>query len=412
MSKIIQLAKKIDFFGKPFIFEEKENNKYTTLLGTLMTLLIIITCIVMGFLFGREIFERKNPSVLTSDEIIDVSRVNMTDFPIFFTFKKGSGQYQPLAKKHMIMEISFLTLSKDNEIKSYFYEGFKKCEVSEYSENYHQYIQDIYDDIGNNHDLYCINRNDIYVQNRYADTNSALINVRFRLCDQVFDKGICVDIEEGKKMINDLYIYYIYIDSYIDSSDYNKPTNYFTAAKSQKVGPDFLQINYFSIQNTKLITNKGWLLDNKKEEEHYSIQSIVKEVTNTYNGNAFWLAMDSPNFRPKIIRSYTKIQDVIAKIGGFFNGLYICTLIITKNFINFSFYSYIYTYFTDIYNPNNNNKEISKATNTNHFITTNTNNNNNNVSKKNFIRLSQSNVISEVLDKNRKNDSMIYLSKD
>lgn len=119
MRSILNLSKKVDMFGKPFIFEEKDNQKFTTLVGTILTFFIIITCCVIGFLFGKEIYERKSPSVLSSEEIIEVSRVNMTDFPIFFTFKTGDGKYQPLLqsilgwKSLLLLSLRILKLKAD-----------------------------------------------------------------------------------------------------------------------------------------------------------------------------------------------------------------------------------------------------------------------------------------------------------
>lgn len=309
------LIRKVDLFGKPYIFEERDTQKFSTILGTVSTLMIVITCIIIGFMFGKEIYERKNPSVMSSDDKAQVSRVNMTNFPIFFAFINGPTINQPQAVNHIKMEITLMELDEKITPTTHYYSGYKKCDVSEYSEFYQPYVQEIYNDMGSTYDLYCINRDELYVKNKYASADSCYVNVRFLLCNSEIEE--CGNKEEQEKLMKDAYVMVVYIDAYVDPGNYDNPKNYYKTTSPQKLGESLLQRNFFSVQRTKLVTHKGWLLEDIYEEEILNIRSVVKDVSTGYNGNLFWFTIDSPNIRTKIVRSYMKVQDVIAKIGGF-----------------------------------------------------------------------------------------------
>lgn len=143
MNSLFETARKIDLFGKLYIFEEKDHQKFTTVLGTLLTFIIIITCIVIGFLFGQEVYQRKNPTVLNSTEKIDFSRINLSEFPIFFAIVNGPSVNQPTAPDYIKMEMTQIEFDKNFSPTVSYYSGYKQCSVSDYSELYQPYVQNI-----------------------------------------------------------------------------------------------------------------------------------------------------------------------------------------------------------------------------------------------------------------------------
>lgn len=208
----------------------------------------------------------------------------------------------------------------------------------------------IYNSIGLSFDLYCIKyNNDLYIQNDYSAASSSYLNVRFSLCDETLNQ--CGDdLSERDRLISDLYVVSLYVDSYIDSSNYENPKKYYSVTNPIKVSEGLLQRHFYNIQKINFIDHKGWMLEDKISEDVLSIKSISKEVSAAYNNNLLWVTLSSPNIRSRIERSYMKIQDTLAKIGGFFNALFIIILILSKNYVDFSFYKYIYSQFSQIKN--------------------------------------------------------------
>ena len=81
-----EFIKKFDFLGNKYSLEEKSNSNYTSILGSIFSITIILTSMILAFLFGQEVYKRNNPSVYSFQEFIPYSRVNFTDFPILFSF--------------------------------------------------------------------------------------------------------------------------------------------------------------------------------------------------------------------------------------------------------------------------------------------------------------------------------------
>lgn len=343
MKSLLYHAQKIDLFGRNYIFEEFDSQRYSTKTGIFFTILIVITCIVIGFLFGQEIYSRDNPTVLNSEEYLDNSRITVKEFPMFFSFVNGPTVNQPTVPLYVDMKITHMIINNDFTPTIKYYDGYKRCNVEEYEEFYQPYIKDIFADLKdkNSMDLYCINQNDLYFQNDYSAKNSSYINVRFLLRTE--SEGN-IDLEARTALLKDLYLVTTVVDSYIDSSNYDNPKNYYVSNKSQKISTDFNQRVFYNIQKISFSTNNGWLLDDEVKEDILSVKSITQDISSS-DGNLFWVTLSSPNIRNKIKRSYMKVQDMLAKIGGFFNALYMVILILTKNYVNFSFYNYIYKYF-------------------------------------------------------------------
>jgi len=89
--KISTYFKSIDAFGKNTGFIHEDNNDFKTNLGAILSILIVIACTIITILFGKEIFERKNPNVSESSEFSSVARVEMLDWPVFFILSDTYG---------------------------------------------------------------------------------------------------------------------------------------------------------------------------------------------------------------------------------------------------------------------------------------------------------------------------------
>lgn len=351
MTSLKSKIRKTDLFGKFLILEEEENQKHTTVFGLLVSFLIVVTCIVVGFLFGKEIYERKNPTVYNSNDKLSKSIIKLTEFPIFFTYVTGAGVFLPNAHKYINMELTHLIMA--DSYAEYptlkYYSGHKKCNVSEFSETYQPLVAALYD--SNTFDINCILYNeDMYFSDDYSTLGSSLINVRF-----VLNKSNSTQefLDEQEALLRNLYITMTYFDSFIDSSVYKNPINYYNTVQAQQLSIGLLQRKFLNVERLKLITHKGWLLENIEEQEVFSVRSSYKDVISDKNGNLYYISLTSPNIRTKIVRTYMKIQDMFAKVGGFFNALFIIATVMSKHYVDFSYYRHIYQHFYKFKKPEN-----------------------------------------------------------
>lgn len=86
--------RKIDIFGDKFTFSSFGKSHFKTTFGGLATLIIVVTTIVIGLLWGQDFYQRKNPYAVTKQVIKDSYEfINLTNsnFTLAFRFENSNG---------------------------------------------------------------------------------------------------------------------------------------------------------------------------------------------------------------------------------------------------------------------------------------------------------------------------------
>lgn len=331
----------IDLFGKTMMFEENGSQKYNTILGNITTFLLFITCLTIGFMFGQEIYLRQTPIVINSDEKLQNSRIETKDYPIFFGFSYSNST----AIKNIESIFDFVVtrfIVKDDLSTNYniTYGLRDNCDPDDYDELYRPMIKSLYtqNSKANNLRLFCIHKEGLYIQNEFSTWNSSSISIRVEMCKS--HKRSCHPQLEA--IVNDAYITIATFDAVADPKNYTNPVSYFTNMLVQQLNTVFFKRNYITTQVASLETNEGWLIDNIVKKEYITRKAITKDLNPVINGSIFSMTFESTNVRSRIIRNYMKIQDLLAKIGGFFNALLIICYLLTTNYVDFNYYTSLY----------------------------------------------------------------------
>lgn len=338
MKKLAINLRKVDLFGKSLIFEEKESQKHHTLIGNIMTFSVIITCCIIGFMFGNEIYERKTPTVIVSEDIIDTSRFTFKEYPLIFSFAYFDGT--PIRDSHLAFNLNVGNMTVSPTFDSVFSEkkgGLRNCTVDMFIEKYQPIVSKILTDNANagrsSLDMICPDP-DAFVQNPYISANSTFLNFRFSLCNST--ERTCHPNQS--RISQDFYIIVRTVEAFIDPKNYTHPIVYYANTQPQQVSNFLMKRNFYSIEKRKLITYQGWLLDSTVEEEFFTVKEVLKDVNPTFRNDLFQATFTSATRRMVTTRRYMKIQDLFASIGGFFNFLYIICTILLKDYVDFNYY--------------------------------------------------------------------------
>jgi len=84
----LSTLKRLDIFGLDLTFEEHSVQSFKTYVGAIMSIITFISIIVIGILFGKEVYERKNPLVASTQEVLERGEVDFKDMEFFFFFIK------------------------------------------------------------------------------------------------------------------------------------------------------------------------------------------------------------------------------------------------------------------------------------------------------------------------------------
>lgn len=340
----INFLNKYDMFGKVYSFEEKQNKSYNTIIGTIFTILLYITILIIGIIYGQELIIRENPIMITSKEIVSSSetKVYTEDYPIMINIYDRRGIAIEDIEKIIKIEVSHFNFTSSNPL-SVSKQEIKPCDPNDYSIENRKYIIEaskFYLFRNGTSSLYCVKpKKDLYFHGKYTSTNSSFLHMIFKLCNSTIEK--CVD------NINDyinfsFYVQFSFINSYIEPKSYNNPIHKYLDSITTNIGDSVSKRKFVSFLKNKIINDNGFLFESIDYITYITLGSTLNEVTPTKTNEMFMLTFDSPNIIEKSTRSYMKIQELIAKLGGLFNGFKLIVLLIINQYVKFSYLVKIY----------------------------------------------------------------------
>ncbi len=331
---MLDYFRKLDMFGQSISFEENESKTLKTPQGAILSLIIIIATAIISFLFGQDIYLRTNAITRNSQIFNSNSTVRVNDLPFIFGFSDPLGipLNNPLDYFDVYYEVysfdqNMLTTYKKNKIKS-------ECNSTAFPPEYKDYIKSTPCDLMKG--CFCIDqKDDAFFKNKYDTANSQFIKVVFYPCNPA--KRTCAS-DMNKYLKNFLAIAGL-VNSYINPEDYYNPVNYYMNIVNYQFSDLLFKRIFISISNNFFFSDDGILLQSVREIPYFQTYNAYSEVIAYTQGvtplGAFTLT--SEFISNSTFRSYTKVQDLMAKIGGFFNGLYVI------------FYAFSYHYFWFLY---------------------------------------------------------------
>lgn len=329
--------KSIDIFGKMYSFERKGTQHNYTSLGGFFTVGIVIAVAIVGFLFGKEIYERKIPNSNFSEEMIETSRIDLNDIPIMFWFGLQGGRRINDISTVLSFKTKLHTFKIDLTSEEEFFPSLSPC-VSDSFNNHRELIEeDIINAKVQNMDMLCLNTDpNMYFQNDYSSKNSTFVHLFISYCDPT-QRECHPDLEIIKQ---GLFVKILTINSIIDPKNFEKPISYYKQILSEQVSDAMMKRIYLGFTRNILETDDGWILENKVYEEFFELRKIKQEVNKYVKSKAqpIWVTIESPNLRLRVVRHYLKIQELFAKIGGLFNALVIISKIVLSDYLNFNYY--------------------------------------------------------------------------
>lgn len=346
MNKFFSELKKISIFGKDLQFEKDYNNKFVSLSSLILTIFVIIFTIIVGFIFGKEIYERKTPKFTSSKSPVSFENTKffIQDMPILLNFRTKN--VQPISdetiRKVLSFKLSLLTFH--DGIGKFTEKEIKKCNVNEFKNKEYEKLLEKEFSVP---DLvyYCISP-DEYVQSKRGATESQVLNI-------IVDKCIGNCLPNIDNFVEGMYAAFSYLNSYVDPFDYNNPIKYYFEKFPIRLNNKLSKEITYSFTKNTLLTNKGWIFSDSKIQHYVTYDNVLRDVflsdTNLLN-----IFIDSPTLVYYTTREYMKIQDLLANIGGFFNATYLILSFVFTNMLKFEYYVYIHNKHTEF------SKEIKK----------------------------------------------------
>lgn len=293
-------------------------------------------------MFGKEVYERKLPSVYLMNERVKKSEVLMREFPLFFKFCWVNGTLLSNLDDYFDFQITNMHFDDNYNITYEFLQPTTNCTPSLFSSSNPELLNKI---LSKNEEYMCVdtrkNNTNSSFYNGFSDYNSA--NVKFEVfrCNPKVRK--CADNIET--LMKEIYVVPTFINLYVDSSNYTNPVQYYISSFAIQTTDEISKFITLYFEKSLYSSDNGFLLEDIYTDEFVMLKTMLTDVNSNQIGDKIKMLhfnLSCPNIRSIIKRNYLKIQDLIAKVGGLVKGLLLIVSVLTFNYNSFLYNTYIY----------------------------------------------------------------------
>ncbi len=332
---------KCDLFGPQFTFEYNNSNRFISNQGGCITLLLIFLLGVITVLVGKETFLRRNPSINYYSAYSDAMKFYINEIPLAFSFINSTNE-SIMSAEQVNSIFAFSYVSKANLISN-----LVNCEPSLYNGNgnYSSLISDLLLVSPETASLLCINEtilnsNDFILSKDYSEIN-----------EYSFELNAVLKNPENRAKLSEIRISTYYFGLTMDLLKQKFPINYTMRSIKTKLKPNSQQIQYLYYQEVQIILDDTYLFS-FGEKTFMNVKNLNIRFPNVapYIDDTPFAVILSPVTRIEIFsRSYLKLSDSLALIGGLANALFICFKFMFEPYLRYLYFLFLKNFTYEFY---------------------------------------------------------------
>jgi hypothetical protein len=413
-----RLIKSVDKLGltPQFLIERKQ--KYNTVSGGILSILIFILTLLACIFFGKELYLKADPTVILSNSFDKDARLfNLTaknfnffigvqgiDFvyyidPTIYTLKIG------------INQISLIHMPNGDKDFKYNFNRYnlERCDLNKHFKNFKNQFET--QDLEN---LLCLDQEKfdrIPLMGSFGDKQYQYLEFTVSSCNNETNPDIiCQPKEVIDKKLEGGFFVINYIETIFDPKNFTNPDLNIRRDFYTSISNKYFKEITFHMKNVDYISDSGILMAFEVTQNFLQTNNI-KEIydfrtgAETFISSVFRLS----NNRDVIKRKYLKLQDVLAQVGGFIKSIVIIVAFFNHFYSTTNFYIFLMNklYAFDDYFINNESNINEQENNFNNNILKNYNNIFFNNSNKVFLEPNnkKKKVLNILNDQNKKQKS-------
>ena len=359
MEKIKEYLRIIDFFGHDPSFIIKNNLKYKTHIGGLLTLIVIIISVITLIFFSEELYSKKSPSVnLITEANLNPSKINFFDnFEFIIGIQNDDFIVQRNESIYYAKGFLFQTIINSSGIFNIKEEiDLDSCDKALKNSINYELFKDL-----NLNNYYCfsknqskININNIYLNEYWGNNGFQMLQIKFYDCvntdEYVIKNNItCASEEILKENLNlaDLSLYFI--DTFISTNNYKNPFQRGIHEYFYDVSKNFLLTLTQYYNHIEINDDSGLIFTTSNKINSFKLSDMITNKADERTGEHFLtLTLQLNNVIEKYQRKYYKLQDYAAQVGGVINTLIIICYIILKFYDENAYFEFLINEYFEI----------------------------------------------------------------
>ncbi len=350
---IEKLVTRCDILGKEIQFKIENKEIYKTWVGGFLTILLALISLGSIYLFGSEVVFRLKPKLLFKKNILPtypVKVLNNTKFLYAMRIVDQAGKY---IEDIRILEPVLL------------YEFFKMNNETKELDLVEEETQRLYNCNSSNIDnktlaeetlstYFCGKVDNFTIGGDWDHTEIGVLQYSFKLCDKSTEEKYnikCLNQTEIAKEITFPFVAEIkYINFILDPTKQEKPIGRNYEFKALAVDLENLKKSLIYYSPTTLETDRGYLTEDFITDNFMQLEKIDVDFSKkTDNNKIFMSDIYFTKLQVDYDRSYLKIQDVAATVGGFFSitfyALKFLYFFYVENSLMFYYYKHLFNFY-------------------------------------------------------------------
>lgn len=332
----------------------KGSASFQTSFGGLTILVSGLLTFLCSYAFGRELWEKTNPSVNTSDQFLTSPPIiPKNSFNVAFSAQLIGGYIIPDVDKYIKLSLLFTDTDSTrpmNNVTIFTPINYAYCNETVFFKQNKEDVSNFL--IGDKAYYYCIDYKDPSVSditgvfgNSTFKTWSILINY----CQNSTENfNSCKSREEIQQFLDNFFFHLIFSDYYVDSNDFHNPIKKTYSPKISKVSAKTSRRDIYTLKHIEYFTDVGLMLGDTISTQGFILSDSQSEFFYNPNTNEILkVIITNSNLKTIINRSYTKIQKVTADIGGFIKFCSLILSFLNSKYSMVKFYNYLDTSMRD-----------------------------------------------------------------
>jgi hypothetical protein len=339
----------IDMLGFDIHLLHKNSTKFKTQVGLAITLINLCFVIFAAIYFGIDIIYLSKPSTRSSSIYLDKAAISLKDFPVMIEFFELTGKKIYDFDKYVTLGGSYFEINTDPYVK-YYRLHWEPCDIDKHFSKYKDLI--LKTNITLN-DTFCLDPfkatlqgsapfddldtvyKNLSFQNEHSSVNSKIISAQLFRCDEKRDNKKCSN--DDRNVLKEFFARFVMVDHYIDLKSYEKPQQEFLMFYAQMITSDFYKRSFFSFRLNEIKTDSGFFFENEQSTLVHQYQSFRNDVA-LPDSKFYELTLDVSRVQQVNYRSYVKVQEILANVGGIFKFLFLTAQLLLYYYTKYSFY--------------------------------------------------------------------------
>jgi len=337
-----------DFFGHKIDLRINENKKFKTPFGGVLSVTHLALCLFVFFTLSDNMINRTNPDVVSMtlfEEVPGISYYAKDSYFMMFGMQDPSWTF-------FIDETIFTTQMTQ---ESHQPDGstvtvpipLERCTEDHLPPSVKV---DLMNSVANLSNLYCIaNAYDgvFYLNQVYGQEAYQQITISINICQNTTNNSNCKSPDEINNMLIGGFFGIQSADYIINPNNYNSPGQMFVRHYFVPTSPGLEKQYYRYLKTSYLESDEGWIINNVQttpytqfdsDRDFFDVYASADFTQDPTPRQIVYVEMEKSNYESYYIRTYEKIQTVLAQLGGFINILYIVFYLLTYPIKAKSFY--------------------------------------------------------------------------